>query len=498
MRLVAVSFSMVALTIAVSSTVVAQSNDLQSLLDSYPVSTSKTNAKRDVYTASTESIIATVDAALPFTVTKTSANWAYVRFGLPVVPVWVSEDYIRVSGEIATVSADRLNARLRSSLQAPILLRLDRGYTSEVLDSKNGFAKIKAPASLVVAVPIDQASGSAVAITNLEASATESVTNSTSASAGASVDVSDVASVSTAEVSTAIERADNRAVDKPGPATTQVIKKTALSTKQVTAASQQGVVKASNVAPTVPTPSSPEQSHLIAPGDAISLFVFGESDLSADNLRVPQSGTVSLPLIGSIVVGGKTTMQVEEQVRKILSQGYVNNPRLSVSIFSYRPIFIRGAVRSTGAFPYTEGLTVAKALALAGGTKNSAQAQGISILREGQTVQSDLGIDSQYQVASGDVISIAEEFGGSENAALFIYLHGEVASPGEYLYRRGLTVEKAIVLAGGFTMRGSPKKIRITRYNGVTENEEPVKKRSVKLHTPIEPGDVINVGARWF
>lgn len=241
-----------------------------------------------------------------------------------------------------------------------------------------------------------------------------------------------------------------------------------------------------------------ERQHLIAPGDAISLLVFGEPDLSVENARVPESGRVSFPLIGSISVGGQTTQQIENTIRSTLSAGYVKNPRLSVSIFSYRPIFIRGAVRSTGSFPYTEGLSVAKAIALAGGSKNSAKANGVSVLRDGETVESGLALDSQKKVASGDVITIAEELGVSEDPTLFIYLHGEVAKPGEYLYRRGLTVEKAIVLAGGFTLRGSQKKIKVTRYAGQAKDQEPIKVKGVKLYTPIEPGDVIKIGARWF
>ena len=77
-------------------------------------------------------------------------------------------------------------------------------------------------------------------------------------------------------------------------------------------------------------------------------------------------------------------------------------------------------------------------------------------------------------------------------------MHGEVASPGEYKFRSGLTVEKAIVLAGGFTIRGSRKKISVTRYDGKGTNEEPEKVKKVKLYTEIKPGDVINVGATWF
>jgi len=96
------------------------------------------------------------------------------------------------------------------------------------------------------------------------------------------------------------------------------------------------------------------------------------------------------------------------------------------------------------------------------------------------------------------VITIGEELGVSEDPTLFVYLHGEVVKPGEYLFRRGLTVEKAIVLAGGFTLRGSPRKIKVTRYTGQGKDQEPVKLKGVKLYTPIEPGDVIKIGARWF
>ena len=167
-------------------------------------------------------------------------------------------------------------------------------------------------------------------------------------------------------------------------------------------------------------------------------------------------------------------------------------------MFSYRPVFIRGAIQQTGSFPFSEGLTVGTAIALAGGSKKSAKVDGVSILREGNVVETGLSVDSQFEVQSGDVISIEEEVGVQEDDATYIYLHGEVASPGEYQFRRDLTVEKAIVLAGGFTLRASRRKISVTRYADVDANEEPEKLRKVKLFTPIKPGDVISVGASWF
>ena len=143
-------------------------------------------------------------------------------------------------------------------------------------------------------------------------------------------------------------------------------------------------------------------------------------------------------------------------------------------------------------------MTIAKAIALAGGSKNSANKNGVSILRDGNVILDSLSIDSQVEVSSGDVISVSEEFGVSEDQATYVYLHGEVASPGEYLYRRGLTVEKAVVLAGGFTLRASRKKVSVTRYINKEEGEEPERLKKVRLYTPVQPGDIIDVGASWF
>jgi len=381
-----------------------------------------------------------------------------IRFDRPTVPLWVSEQYILRQAGQAVIQANRLNARLRPEIDAPVISGVVRGYQSPILESRTGFAQILMPVDMVVAVKADPANS----LLNAASSPSTAVENQ---------------AVNLNQTDDRITKLETPFVAKVDPDLDKV------EPGQSTPAK---------------TRSREELLHLIAPGDAISLFVFGESDLSVDNVRVPASGRVSLPLIGSVSVAGKTTKEVEESVRDTLSGGYVKNPRVSVTIFSYRPIFIRGAVRSTGSFPYTEGLTIAKAIALAGGSKNSAKANGVSVSRDGETINADLALDSKYKVASGDVITIEEELGVSEDPTLFIYLHGEVASPGEYLFRRGLTVEKAVVLAGGFTLRGSPNKIKITRYVGLKENEEPIKLKGVKLYTPIEPGDVIKIGARWF
>jgi len=402
-----------------------------------------------LYTVAGRNLIADIPVTEDLSYIDRDAKWDTVKFNKPSVPGWVSRDYVQIENDRAIVTASILNVRLKPSIQAKIFSWLAKGYRTKVLERKNGFVRVLLPADFAVAIRAD--------------TPTEYVVQ---------------------------ERTDAEPVKQTEPDDASL-------SPAAGSLSAEGSLPPAEGSEPVAGSTLAELQHLIAPGDAISLKVFGEPDLSIENVRVPQVGRVSFPLIGPVIVVGKTTSQIEESVGELLSQGYVRNPRLSVTIFSYRPIFIRGAVQNTGAFPFTEGLTIAKAIALAGGSKNSAKPQGVSILRDGKPIREGLSIDSQLQISSGDVISISEEIGVSEDQQLYIYIHGEVATPGEYIYRRGLTVEKAIVLASGFSLRASKSKITITRYAGAAD-KPPTKLKRVKLYTPIEPGDIIDVGASWF
>ena len=73
------------------------------------------------------------------------------------------------------------------------------------------------------------------------------------------------------------------------------------------------------------------------------------------------------------------------------------------------------------------------------------------------------------------------------------FIKGEVAKPGGYDYVEGLTVQKAVALAGGFTVRASEDEVVLIRE---TNPEKPVK--ATGPNTPIYPGDVITVGESYF
>jgi len=89
----------------------------------------------------------------------------------------------------------------------------------------------------------------------------------------------------------------------------------------------------------------------------------------ANEYAVSASGTVSLPLIGSLPATGRTTEEFAASVAETLQKraGLSRRPEASVEIVQYRPIYVVGTVQHSGEYPYRPGLTVLQAVGLAGG-----------------------------------------------------------------------------------------------------------------------------------
>mgnify|MGYP000373739277 CR=1 FL=1 len=74
-----------------------------------------------------------------------------------------------------------------------------------------------------------------------------------------------------------------------------------------------------------------------------------------------------------------------------------------------------------------------------------------------------------------------------------VYVLGEVAEPGSYPYRAGLTVTEVVALAGGFTVRADRDALRLSRGRKGREQ-----RRAAEPRTRVLPGDTIHVGSSLF
>jgi polysaccharide export outer membrane protein len=107
-----------------------------------------------------------------------------------------------------------------------------------------------------------------------------------------------------------------------------------------------------------------------------------------------------------------TVGDLQTTLRERLGEGYVNDPRVTVEVLNYRPFYILGEVSKAGEFPFSDGLTVTQAVALAGGFTYRAERQRVYILRKGQTQEEvyDISDGRPVYVAPGDTIRVGERY----------------------------------------------------------------------------------------
>ena len=148
--------------------------------------------------------------------------------------------------------------------------------------------------------------------------------------------------------------------------------------------------------------------YTLGSGDKLRVIVFGEDDLSGE-FDVTGAGMVSLPLIGQVRAQGLTVDQFEQAITNKLLDGYLKNPRVSVEVLNYRPFYIIGEVNEPGQYPYTSGMSVLNAVAVAGGFTYRANEDRVYITR-GDGDEQAYAADQSVKVLPGDVVRVPERF----------------------------------------------------------------------------------------
>lgn len=171
-----------------------------------------------------------------------------------------------------------------------------------------------------------------------------------------------------------------------------------------------GVDAQSNAARSVGSTDSTLSSYKLGVGDVISVQVVGEEDLKRERVRLSDAGTLSFPYLGEIRVRGKTVGELEDFITKGLKGRYLLNPQVTVTIGEYRNFFVNGQVDKPGGYPFVPGLTVRKAISIAGGFKERASKEKINVIREDDLKGNAIRIALEAPVKPGDIITVEESF----------------------------------------------------------------------------------------
>ena len=133
--------------------------------------------------------------------------------------------------------------------------------------------------------------------------------------------------------------------------------------------------------------------------DMLTGNVFGEAEVSGTNnsgleLRVSSTGEVTLYLLGSVEVAGKTPAEAERHIRDLLKKDYIIDPHVLVLVKNYRVsnVTVMGQVRSPGLIdlPAERRTDILSGIAQAGGCTKLARTSKIDLTREGVTRTYDL------------------------------------------------------------------------------------------------------------
>ncbi len=147
----------------------------------------------------------------------------------------------------------------------------------------------------------------------------------------------------------------------------------------------------------------------IGSGDTLKIDVYDEKDLQI-TIRIDKSGIITFPFLGDIAVIGLSTKEIGVLIEEGLRGDYLIEPQVTVSISQYRPFYINGLVNRPGGYPFQEGLTLDKAIALSGGLASRASTSDWQITRivKGKTITIDAVISTEIQ--PDDIINIGQSF----------------------------------------------------------------------------------------
>lgn len=250
----------------------------------------------------------------------------------------------------------------------------------------------------------------------------------------------------------------------------------------------------------VPQKTKPlADAYRLGPGDAVEITVYNNPDLTTKT-SVGEDGTISFPLIGNVTLAGLTRAEAEKRIAHKLEAGkFVPKPYVNLVISDYRSqtISVLGDVSKPGTYQIRRPIRVTEVLAMAGGITQKGSQQ-VTLVRKGaKGTARRLTVDVADVLQHGDLAQDALVGNGDivfVPPAPKFYIYGEVRNPGAYPLHDGMTVQQAISVGGGLTVRGTQRGIQVDRRQA----DGRVHSYSARLSDRLSPGDVVQVPQSWF
>jgi len=243
-----------------------------------------------------------------------------------------------------------------------------------------------------------------------------------------------------------------------------------------------------------------QSNYSIGAGDELRLTVYGQPELTTEG-QVNNDGTLEVPLLGSVKVGGRSSGDAAKLIAERYQTGnFLKSAQVNVLITKYRSqvVSILGKVNRPGRLVLEGSTSLTQAIAWAGGIADSGNERVVLVRTDANGRQERHEYDLQKllgrEADSGSAVWLKD--GDTlyvPNADRF-YVSGEVRIPGMYALDRPLNVMQAIGVAGGPTARASDRSAKLYRKQA----DGSVKELRAKPDDKVLDGDVMVVQESLF
>lgn len=234
----------------------------------------------------------------------------------------------------------------------------------------------------------------------------------------------------------------------------------------------------------------------VGPGDVLDIRINDSQAPQSTLFTITPGGLLEHPLLAEpLHVGGLSVEEISSNIEGDLKRrALMETPKVSVAVRDYasHTILVSGLVKDSGTkILRREAIPLYVVVADAQPLPEAAR---VTVVRSEANEAYDIDLaqpaEMNLLVRPGDVITL------HANATQFLYIGGEVKSPGEKTYRRGLTLTQALITAGGVTNKA--KEARLGRDDGrgfLTVTRVKLKDiESGKVPDPqVRPGDRIMI-----
>ena len=258
-------------------------------------------------------------------------------------------------------------------------------------------------------------------------------------------------------------------------------------------------------------------AYRVGAGDVLAVDVYDDPDLSG-LVTIQYGGEISFPLLGDVAVEGLTVKEVQRKLTELLAKDYLVDPQVTIRVKEHRSqwVTVVGEVARPGKYYLQGSKTLLDLLTEAGGFTSRANGEvivsrldephlfagedngaedGIRVVLSAQQSAGQQKEALSLELSNGDIVTAT--------STQFFFISGEVKNPGSFPITPGLTVLKAVSVAGGLSKFGGKGKVEILRKapaGGTTRIRVDLGdiEKGKQPDVPLEAQDIIKVGKRIF